>query len=43
MQPHDEVDSLTLEMEVQELLDRVITLEEGHAHVLEIQRSIVQK
>ena len=30
--PHEGVESLTLEIEVQELLDRVTSLEEGHAH-----------
>ena len=39
--PQEDVDSLTLE--VQELLDRVTVLEEGHAHMLEIQWSILQK
>ena len=38
---HEDVESLTLEMEVQELLDQVTVLEEGHAHMLEIQRSIM--
>ena len=33
---------LTLEMEVQELIDRVTILEEGHEHMLEVQRSILQ-
>ena len=37
------VDSLTLEMEVQDLTDRVTSLEEGHAHVLEVQKSILNK
>ena len=39
------VDQLTctLEMEVQDLIDRVSVLEQGHAAVLNLQRSILQK
>ena len=36
------VDPLTLEMEVQELTDQVTILEEGHNHMLVVQRSILQ-
>ena len=35
------VDPLTLEMEVQDLIDRVSVLEQGHAAVLNLQRSIL--
>ena len=37
------VDMLTLEMEVQDLIDRVTVLEQGHAEVLNLQRSILKK
>ena len=39
----DPMDQLTLEMEVQDLIDRVSVLEQGHAAVLNLQRSILQK
>jgi hypothetical protein len=41
--PHEAIESLTLEIKVQDLLDRVTVLEEGQAHMLEMQRSILQK
>jgi hypothetical protein len=41
--PHEVVDALALEMEVQELLDLVTVLEEEHIHMLEIQWPILQK
>ena len=37
------MDPLTLEMEVQELIDRVTILEEGQEHMIEVQRSILQQ
>ena len=36
------MDPPILEMEVQELIDRVTILEEGHEHMLGVQRSILQ-
>ena len=41
--PPEAIESLTLEIEVQDLMDRVTVLEEGQAHMLEMQRSILQK
>ena len=38
---HESIDPLTLEMEVQDLIDRVTVLEDGHAHILEVQKSIL--
>ena len=35
-------DFLTLEAEVQDLMERVTTLESGQAHVIEMQRSIMR-
>ena len=40
---HETIDSLTFEMEVRDLIDRVTVLEEGHTHVHEMQRPILQK
>ena len=37
---HQSVDQLTLEIEVQDLIDRVTILEEGQEHMLKVQRSI---
>ena len=39
---NESVDTLTLELEVQDLLDRVCTLEAGHAQILEAQKSILK-
>lgn len=39
---HDSVDPLTLEIEVQDLINRVTVLEEGQEHILKIQRSILK-
>ena len=39
---HQSVDQLTLEIEVQELIDRVTILEEGQEHMLKVQRSILK-
>lgn len=38
---HLSIDPLTMEMEVQDLIDRVTILEEGHQHILEVQSSIL--
>ena len=37
------LDTITLEMEVQELIDGVTVLEQGHSSVLNVQKSILQK
>ena len=37
------LDTITLEMEVQELIDRVTILEQGHSSVFNVQKSILQK
>jgi TolA-binding protein len=39
---HQSVDQLTLEIEVQDLIDRVTILEEGQEHMLKVQRSILK-
>ena len=36
------IDPLTLEMEVQNLIDRVSQLEDSHAHMVEMQKSILK-
>ena len=37
------LDTITLEMEVQELIDQVTILEQGHSSVLNVQKWILQK
>ena len=40
---HTSIDPLTVELEVQDLIDRVTILEEGHQKILEMQRTILHK
>lgn len=43
IESHESFDTLSLEIEVQNLIDRVTALESGHADVLQAQKTILQK
>ena len=43
IESEESLDPLSLEMEVQDLMDRVVTLESGQANILEVHKSVLQK